>query len=151
MRRMIFVAAIGFVAALSMTFTERSGSVAAEPKPDSKPVSYSRDIKPIFAAKCYACHGPDEGQRKAKLRLDVRESAVKKVIKPGDPCQYMAVQADHKNCVILHALHQQAEQFVVLANLGPELAVELDLSASLASCIKGTIRLGVLCTAPHIR
>jgi hypothetical protein len=48
------------------------------------PVNYSRDIKPILAAHCYACHGPDEGRRKAKLRLDVREAAVKKAIKPGD-------------------------------------------------------------------
>jgi mono/diheme cytochrome c family protein len=49
------------------------------------PVDYSRDIKPILAAHCYACHGPDEGRRKAKLRLDKRETALKKTIKPGDP------------------------------------------------------------------
>jgi mono/diheme cytochrome c family protein len=47
------------------------------------PVNYSRDIKPLFSNSCYACHGPDAGQRKAKLRLDVREEAVKKVIVPG--------------------------------------------------------------------
>jgi hypothetical protein len=59
-------------------------AAASDAKPDSSPVSYSRDIKPIFAAKCYACHGPDEGKRKAKLNLDERDSAVKKAIKPGD-------------------------------------------------------------------
>ena len=48
------------------------------------PVNYSRDIKPILSARCYACHGPDEGKRKAKLRLDVRDVAIKKAIKPGD-------------------------------------------------------------------
>jgi hypothetical protein len=58
------------------------GTARAEAGP---PISYSRDIKPILAARCYACHGPDEGRRKAKLRLDVREIAVKKAIKPGDP------------------------------------------------------------------
>ncbi len=47
------------------------------------PVDYSRDIRPIFAAACYACHGPDEKQRKGKLRLDVREEAIKKAIVPG--------------------------------------------------------------------
>ncbi|HEY7425983.1 MAG TPA: PSD1 and planctomycete cytochrome C domain-containing protein [Gemmataceae bacterium] len=52
---------------------------------DGPPVNYSRDIKPILAVHCYACHGPDEGRRKAKLRLDVREAALKKAIKPGDP------------------------------------------------------------------
>jgi hypothetical protein len=52
---------------------------------DGPPINYSRDIKPILAAHCYACHGPDEGRRKAKLRLDVRASALKKAIEPGDP------------------------------------------------------------------
>ncbi len=40
-------------------------SPAAEPKPD-----YTRDVRPILAAKCFACHGPDAPQRKGKLRLD---------------------------------------------------------------------------------
>src|SRR6187549_2021195 len=52
---------------------------SAEPK-----VSFSRQIKPILAAKCFACHGPDEKERKADLRLDLREEAVKSAIKPGD-------------------------------------------------------------------
>jgi mono/diheme cytochrome c family protein len=52
---------------------------------DGPSVNYSRDIKPILAAHCYACHGPDEGRRKAKLRLDERQAALKKAIKAGDP------------------------------------------------------------------
>jgi hypothetical protein len=52
-------------------------------KPPERPVSYSRDIKPILTNSCYACHGPDKGPRKAGLRLDVREVAVKKAIRPG--------------------------------------------------------------------
>src|SRR5207302_1096665 len=47
-------------------------------------VDYTRDVRPILADKCYACHGPDEAKRKAKLRLDVRESAVKIAIVAGD-------------------------------------------------------------------
>jgi hypothetical protein len=47
------------------------------------PVDYSRDIRPLLADRCYACHGPDEAKRKAKLRLDVRAEAIKKVIVPG--------------------------------------------------------------------
>jgi hypothetical protein len=57
---------------------------ASQSKPPSKPVSYSRDIKPILAFKCFACHGPDEGKRKAKLNLGDHDSAVTKAIKPGD-------------------------------------------------------------------
>jgi len=52
--------------------------------PAVKPVDFSRDVKPVLATKCYACHGPDEGKRKGKLRLDMKEAALKKVVKPGD-------------------------------------------------------------------
>lgn len=60
-----------------------SSSAAAAGDDGQKPVDYSRDIKPILASHCYACHGPDQGQRKGGIRLDVRESAVRKAIKPG--------------------------------------------------------------------
>ncbi len=39
-------------------------------------VSYNSQIRPVFSDKCYACHGPDEGQRQADLRLDIREDAI---------------------------------------------------------------------------
>src|SRR5262249_47336423 len=41
------------------------------------PIDFNRHIRPLLAENCFACHGPDEKQRKAKLRLDVREAAVK--------------------------------------------------------------------------
>jgi hypothetical protein len=47
-------------------------------------VDYRRDIRPLLADRCYACHGPDAAQRKADLRLDRREVAVEAVIVPGD-------------------------------------------------------------------
>src|SRR5262245_24992102 len=47
-------------------------------------ISFTRQIKPILANKCFACHGPDEKERKAELRLDLRDEAVPGVIKPGD-------------------------------------------------------------------
>src|SRR5262245_54679498 len=48
-----------------------------------KAVDYTRDVRPVLANSCYACHGPDEKARKAKLRLDLRDQAVKKAIVPG--------------------------------------------------------------------
>ncbi|MFM7051703.1 MAG: PSD1 and planctomycete cytochrome C domain-containing protein, partial [Planctomycetota bacterium] len=34
------------------------------------PPDFDREVRPILAAKCYACHGPDAESRKAGLRLD---------------------------------------------------------------------------------
>jgi len=49
-----------------------------------KPIDFVRDVRPILVKNCFACHGPDEKQRKANLRLDVEESAKKKVLIAGD-------------------------------------------------------------------
>src|SRR4051812_9211150 len=58
----------------------------------SKP-QYNRDVRPILAENCFACHGPDKMARKAKLRLDVREEAVKAgAIVPGKPQQSPLVE-----------------------------------------------------------
>ena len=53
-------------------------------------VDFTRDILPILADKCYACHGPDDAVREADLRFDLRDHAVAKLpsgskaIVPGD-------------------------------------------------------------------
>ncbi len=49
-------------------------------------LSFNRDVRPILAENCFACHGPDSASRKADLRLDRREVAVKAgAIVPGKP------------------------------------------------------------------
>ncbi len=54
-------------------------------------ISYNRDIRPIFSDTCFRCHGPDKNARKAGLRLDVRDEALRKTksgvvpIVPGKP------------------------------------------------------------------
>jgi hypothetical protein len=49
-------------------------------------VDFARDIQPILAGHCFACHGFDAKARKARLRLDVRDSALaRKAIVPGNP------------------------------------------------------------------
>ena len=38
---------------------------------------FNREVRPILSNYCFKCHGPDDKSRKAKLRLDVREEALK--------------------------------------------------------------------------
>ncbi|MEZ6130169.1 MAG: PSD1 and planctomycete cytochrome C domain-containing protein [Planctomycetaceae bacterium] len=49
-------------------FVAACGSVVV-----AEPVDFNRDVRPILSDACFACHGPDAGQRKAELRLDQRE------------------------------------------------------------------------------
>ena len=50
-------------------------------------VRYNRHVRPIFADRCFKCHGRDEKNRQAELRLDVREEAIKLAIVPGQADQ----------------------------------------------------------------
>ncbi len=57
--------------ALALGVTVLSGQVVAQ-----KTVSFNRDVRPILANHCFACHGPDEENRESGLRLDDREAAL---------------------------------------------------------------------------
>jgi len=47
-------------------------TAAAAPK-----VDFNKEVRSILSDRCFSCHGPDEGNRKAGLRLDTEEGAKK--------------------------------------------------------------------------
>src|SRR5258706_16345622 len=56
-------------------------------------IQFNRGIRTILSESCYSCHGPDKNQRKAKLRLDVREVAIEReAIVPGKPDESKVVE-----------------------------------------------------------
>jgi mono/diheme cytochrome c family protein len=65
-----------------------SGAVLA-----AGPVEFERDVRPILADKCFACHGSDTEHREGGLRLDERPAALvggesgDPAIRPGKPAE----------------------------------------------------------------
>jgi len=76
-RRALAFGAIAIVALL--------GTLPAPSHADDA-VDFSRDVLPILSENCLLCHGPDADARKADLRLDLKDSALRHdepVIVPG--------------------------------------------------------------------
>jgi mono/diheme cytochrome c family protein len=70
-----------------------------------KPLDFNRDVRPILSDNCFACHGPDENQRKARLRLDTKDGAFAKqgVIVAGKSAEsrlYKRIAATDPNTVM---------------------------------------------------
>jgi len=83
------------IGCLCSTWLAAAAPVARGVEPESQPatpavtpavpgtVDFERDVKPIFAAHCYECHGAEK--QKKKLRLDVKAVALRApLIVPGD-------------------------------------------------------------------
>jgi hypothetical protein len=59
---------------LSFLFADDVFPAAAGPNE----IQFNRDVRPILSENCFVCHGHDKNQRKAKLRLDVRDVAIER-------------------------------------------------------------------------
>ncbi len=78
---------------------------AASADNSTSSIDFDREVRPILSDNCFACHGPDENQRKAKLRLDTKEGAFAKpgVITPGDASKsrlFQRISAKDENRVM---------------------------------------------------
>ena len=72
-------------------------------------LSYNRDIRPILSDNCFACHGPDDKERKAKLRLDRHEDA----FKPAKSGDYAIVPGDPKKSTLIERIMTDDEDDVM--------------------------------------
>jgi len=70
-----------------------SASLGAAETPIPEKVQFNRDVRPILSDNCFLCHGPDANHRKGKLRLDLRDEALKKeAFVPGKPDESALIQ-----------------------------------------------------------
>ncbi|HEY7117348.1 MAG TPA: c-type cytochrome domain-containing protein, partial [Tepidisphaeraceae bacterium] len=68
---------MGVLAVFALAGWAVSRGWAADPVALPKFIDFDHDIRPILSENCFACHGPDEQKRKGKLRLDIRDVALK--------------------------------------------------------------------------
>ncbi len=81
-------ASAGLFQPLAVCLVSLGVAPAARPAEDA--IAFNRDVRPILAAHCFRCHGPDPAARKADLRLDDEAEARKdrggyRVLVPGKP------------------------------------------------------------------
>src|SRR5947199_893552 len=81
MRRPNRMRSFGLALAVAAALLGRGGPAraAAAGAPD-----FTNDVRPLLSRYCFKCHGPDDKARKARLRLDVREQALKPT-RSGNP------------------------------------------------------------------
>jgi hypothetical protein len=93
-RRLALAAAIATscIAAASSSNDRLRAQAPSAPAP--VPVSFNREILPILANNCFACHGPDEKKRETKFHFDTQEGMFAKrgVIEPGNAAESLLVE-----------------------------------------------------------
>jgi mono/diheme cytochrome c family protein len=63
-------------------------------------VDFGRHVRPILSDNCFACHGPDEKNRMANLRLDDRESAMRVIAAGKRNASKLFERISHSNTTL---------------------------------------------------
>lgn len=77
---------LGFVSLLACLLT-----IVMRPAYADDSIRFNRDVRPIIADRCFACHGPDESAREKNLRFDTKDGLFsvtedgEAIVAPGDP------------------------------------------------------------------
>lgn len=85
------------VALLSLTAKMGCGQIPAGGAAEPVAIDFARDVRPLLSDRCFACHGPDEAERQADLRLDdwedlIREREALPAVLPGQPSRSEVVR-----------------------------------------------------------
>lgn len=83
-------AVLSLFSGVQVALLASEGDVAQRSAKPTIQIEFNKDIRPILADKCYACHGPDQSQRPTDLRFDTQEGAMLDLggysaITPGKP------------------------------------------------------------------
>src|SRR5438046_1038603 len=93
--RALVVSAAALLCGLGAAAARVAVAQAQSPNPAAPPaISFNREILPILANNCFACHGPDEKKRETKFHFDTQEGMFLKkgVIEPGNSSESLLVE-----------------------------------------------------------
>jgi hypothetical protein len=87
----------------------------------AEPISFNKQIRPILADRCFACHGPDSAQRVSDMRLDQQETIFREL--PSG--EFPVVRGKPTESELIHRIvSTDAEQKMPPADSGKTLNAE---------------------------